>query len=98
MILDYTITADTAVLRLLRVLRVLRIFKLVPKAKGLRMMLQTLMWSLPALGNVATVLLMFMFVYAIIGMNLFGNIKPQESITQDINFSDFPSSMLLLFS
>ena len=38
-----------------------------------------------------------MFVYAIIGMNLFGNIKPQESLTHEINFQDFPAAMLTLF-
>ena len=54
--MDYALkSSNLAILPLLRVLRVLRIFKLVPKAKGLRMMLQTLVWSLPALGNVATV-------------------------------------------
>jgi hypothetical protein len=34
---------------------------------------------------------------AIIGMNLFGNIKLQENIIFMANFRDFPTSMLLLF-
>ena len=51
------------ILPLLRVLRVLRIIKLVPKAKGLQLMMATLLWSLPALMNVASVLLLFMFIY-----------------------------------
>ena len=41
----------------------MRIFKLIPKAKGLKTMMMTLMWSLPALFNVATVLFLFMFIY-----------------------------------
>ena len=48
---------------MLRVLRVLRIIKLVPKASGLRTMMMTLLWSLPALFNVAMVLFLFMFIY-----------------------------------
>ncbi|KAG1653438.1 hypothetical protein FOA52_010471 [Chlamydomonas sp. UWO 241] len=96
-ICDYATTADLSFILLLRVLRVLRIIKLIPKAKGLKMLMMTLLWSLPALGNVALVLFMFMFIYAIIGMNLFGNIKLQESIIFMANFRDFPTSMLLLF-
>ena len=63
MILDYATTSDVTILPLLRVLRVLRIIKLVPKARGLQLMLTTLLWSLPALLNVATVLLLFMYIY-----------------------------------
>ncbi len=62
-IMDYATTTNSAILPLLRVLRVLRIFKLIPKAKGLKIMVTVLMWSLPALFNVATVLLLFMFIY-----------------------------------
>jgi hypothetical protein len=51
------------ILPLLRVLRVLRIIKLVPKAKGLRLMLATLTWSLPALVNIGGVLLFIMYIY-----------------------------------
>eukprot|EP00798_Chlamydomonas_sp_ICE-L_P006468 gene6469-3102_t len=97
-IMDYVATSDLAVMSLLRVLRVLRIFKLVPKAKGLRMMLQTLYWSLPALGNVAAVMLLFVYIYSIIGMNLFGAIKIQDSITRHVNFQTFFRSFLTLMS
>ena len=61
--MDYATSADLTIMPLLRVLRVLRIIKLVPKAKGLKMMMTTLLWSMPALLNVATVLFMFMFIY-----------------------------------
>jgi len=96
-ILDYAQISSLTFLPLLRVLRVLRIFKLIPKAKGLRTMLMTLLWSLPALGNVGAVLFMFMFIYAIIGMNLFGNIKFADQITRLANFRDFPTAMITLF-
>jgi len=61
--LDYTTSSDLTILPLLRVLRVLRIIKLVPKARGLKLMLATLTWSLPALFNVASVMFLFMFIY-----------------------------------
>ena len=61
--MDFATTQNLTMLPLLRVLRVLRIIKIIPKARGLRLMLETLRWSLPALFNVASVLLLFMFVY-----------------------------------
>ena len=62
-IMDFATTQNLTMLPLLRVLRVLRIIKIIPKARGLRLMLETLRWSLPALFNVASVLLLFMFIY-----------------------------------
>eukprot|EP00798_Chlamydomonas_sp_ICE-L_P013774 gene13774-19682_t len=56
---------------------------------------------MPAAVNMAAVLLMFMFIYAIAGMNWFGNIQPGvshlENIDRHANFNDFPTTMLLLF-
>lgn len=43
-LLDYLSSATVAFLPLLRIFRVVRIFKLVPKAKGLRALLQTMLW------------------------------------------------------
>jgi hypothetical protein len=60
--MDYTVS-DLTIMPLLRVLRVLRIIKLVPKARGLKLMMTTLLWSLPALFNVAIVMLLFMYIY-----------------------------------
>lgn len=55
--------------------------------------------SLPAVWNVACVLFLFMFLYAIVGMNLFGNIKqdPEGGITRHANFHSFPYAMLTEF-
>ena len=62
-IMDYSTTQNLTMLPLMRALRVLRVIKIIPKVRGLRLMLETLRWSLPALFNVASVLLLFMFVY-----------------------------------
>lgn len=62
-------------LNLLRIFRIARVFRLIPKAKGLRTMFQTLLVSLPALGNVGSVLFLFFFIFAIMGMNLFGRMR-----------------------
>ena len=84
-------------LAMLRVFRVARVLRLVKRAKGLRTLLQTLVFSLPALFNVGSVLFLFFFIFAVMGMNLFGTIKMQDSVTRHANFEDFGSSLLVLF-
>ena len=96
-LMDYLSTSDTTILPILRALRVLRIFKLVPRLKSLRQMLLTIMYALPALFNVAMVLFLFLYLYSIIGLNLFGNLMLQTTLNQNVNFQTFTSSMLLLF-
>eukprot|EP00955_Chlamydomonas_euryale_P090606 364557-Chlamydomonas_euryale.AAC.18 len=94
---DYLSSASLTFVPLLRVLRVLRIVKLIPKAKGLRMLMMTLLWTLPAFLNVTSVVVLVMFIYSIIGMNLFGAVKLGENLDRNGNFQTFPTSMLLLF-
>mmetsp|Transcript_6417 Transcript_6417/g.22602 ORF Transcript_6417/g.22602 Transcript_6417/m.22602 type:complete len:1664 (+) Transcript_6417:339-5330(+) len=95
-----TVGSDSSAsyLSMLRIFRVARIFRLIPKAKGLRTLFETLMFSMPALVNVGSVLLLFFFIFAIMGMNLFGRIKDDDNfITRHANFGDFPNSFMLLF-
>ena len=87
---------DVGPVSLLRVFRVARIFRLIPKAKGLRTLFQTLVFSLPALFNVGSVLLLFFFIFSIMGMNLFGGTMRGEFLSRHANFDDFPGSMLVL--
>eukprot|EP00798_Chlamydomonas_sp_ICE-L_P001589 gene1589-32977_t len=99
-LLDLLTTVQFSALSLLRIFRVVRIFKLVPRLKQLQIMLQALIWSLPAVGNLSVVLLVYMYLYAILGMNLFGNIRPSphvDGISRNCNFQTFSSTMLLLF-
>mmetsp|Transcript_3119 Transcript_3119/g.7221 ORF Transcript_3119/g.7221 Transcript_3119/m.7221 type:complete len:1718 (+) Transcript_3119:685-5838(+) len=101
-VVGFTITvatdASATYLSLLRVFRVARIFRLIPKAKGLRTLFQTLLYSLPALGNVGSVLFLFFFIFAVMGMNLFGKIKVTSGeINRYANFEQFYYALLTLF-
>mmetsp|Transcript_11321 Transcript_11321/g.26831 ORF Transcript_11321/g.26831 Transcript_11321/m.26831 type:complete len:1216 (+) Transcript_11321:1-3648(+) len=96
-ILENTLNnTNVSVVSLLRVFRVARIFRLIPKAKGLRTLFQTLVFSLPALINVGSVLLLFFFIFSVMGMNLFGGVREGEFINRHANFDTFPRSMLTL--
>ncbi|KAG2489238.1 hypothetical protein HYH03_012259 [Edaphochlamys debaryana] len=94
--LDFSNTRNLTFMPVLRVLRIVRVFRLIKKAQGLKRLLLTLVQSLPALANVGSVMLLFFFIYAIVGMNLFGGIKQGDYITRHNNFDNFPNSMLAL--
>ena len=80
----------------LRILRIARVFRLVRNLKGLRMLLNTLIMSLPGLLNIGALLFLLCFVYAILGMNLFGKVKFGENLNADANFTNFGNSLLVL--
>lgn len=53
--------------------------------------------SLPALFNIGALLGLITFIYAIIGMSLFGHVRHQGALNDLINFETFGRSMQLLF-
>lgn len=95
------------ILRLIKVSKsITRYFFLIDKinfkifyqaAKGIRKLLFALIVSLPALFNIGALLALVLFVYAIIGMSLFGHVKQEGALDDQINFETFGRSMQLLF-
>lgn len=59
--------------RLARLLRALRVVSAIPE---LRLMVVTLLRSIPSLANVLVLLGLTLYVYAVIGVHLFGQIDP----------------------
>lgn len=80
-----------------KLFRLVRILRFVKAARGIRKLLFALLMSLPALVNVAALLFIILFIYTIMGMNLFMNIKIQNTLTPTVNFQTFRNSFLLLF-
>ncbi|GIX75142.1 sodium channel protein 60E [Caerostris extrusa] len=89
--------------RVIRLVRIGRILRLIKAAKGIRKLLFALVISLPALFNIGALLFLITFVYAIIGMFLFGHVRlPDASngssgLSEMVNFQTFANSMVLLF-
>ncbi|KAK9873793.1 hypothetical protein WA026_002151 [Henosepilachna vigintioctopunctata] len=84
-------------LRVVRVFRIGRILRLIKAAKGIRKLLFALVVSLPALFNIGALLALITFIYAIIGMFLFGHVRQQGALDDMVNFQTFGRSMHLLF-
>ena len=83
--------------RVFRVLRVSRLLKLVKSLKGIQKLLETLMIALPALMNVGALLLLVFFVFSVLGVFLFQDIKNGTIIDDLNNFENFHHAMVLLF-
>uniref|UniRef100_A0A8D8SGH7 Sodium channel protein n=1 Tax=Cacopsylla melanoneura TaxID=428564 RepID=A0A8D8SGH7_9HEMI len=84
-------------LRVVRVFRIGRILRLIKAAKGIRKLLFALVVSLPALFNIGALLGLITFIYAIIGMSVFGHVRHQRALDDMVNFETFGRSMQLLF-
>merc|ERR1711998_785757 len=83
---------------LFRVFRVARIAKLVKANQGLKALLLTLVKSLPSLFNVGSLLALLFFIFAVMGMNLYGDaLQDGEHLRRYNNFETFGTSMITLF-
>lgn len=73
------------------------VFRLLEKTKSLRILFKTLVIALPALANVGLLMFLIMFVYAVMGMQLFGNVMWVEGDYPDrhVNFGSFWSSFIV---
>ncbi|KAK9829920.1 hypothetical protein WJX72_008649 [[Myrmecia] bisecta] len=82
---------------IIRVLRIGRMFRLVQNSRHLRTLFNTLLSSGPAILNVGSLLFLLMFVYAVLGMDLFGDPKAPLASVAHNNFNDFGVALLTLF-
>ncbi|KAK6980046.1 voltage-dependent calcium channel type A subunit alpha-1, partial [Biomphalaria glabrata] len=82
-----------------RLFRAARLVKLLRQGYTIRLLLWTFFQSFKALPYVCLLILMLFFIYAIIGMQVFGTIilDSKSSITRHNNFRSFSSALLLLF-
>ncbi|XP_073404027.1 voltage-dependent L-type calcium channel subunit alpha-1S [Dendrobates tinctorius] len=82
-----------------RLFRVLRLVKLLSRGEGIRNLLWTFIKSFQALPYVALLIVMLFFIYAVIGMQVFGKIAMVDGtqINRNNNFQTFPQAVLLLF-
>uniref|UniRef100_A0A8C3NJS5 Voltage-dependent P/Q-type calcium channel subunit alpha-1A n=1 Tax=Geospiza parvula TaxID=87175 RepID=A0A8C3NJS5_GEOPR len=89
-------------LSFLRLFRAARLIKLLRQGYTIRILLWTFVQSFKALPYVCLLIAMLFFIYAIIGMQVFGNIGIEEeddesAITQHNNFRTFFQALMLLF-
>ncbi|XP_025410871.1 muscle calcium channel subunit alpha-1 isoform X6 [Sipha flava] len=83
-----------------RLFRVMRLVKLLSRGDGIRTLLWTFVKSFQALPYVALLIVMLFFIYAVIGMQIFGRIAKdtkESAIHRNNHFQTFPQAVLILF-
>lgn len=83
----------------LRVFRVGRVIRLAKKAKRIKLVMFTLVESWPTLGALFVLLIIFLFVFSVIGCSLFAFAKiggPQRQLNEHANFQTFGDSFMTL--
>lgn len=83
--------AHTEYLAILRMARILRLVKLFEKISKLKILLNSLMRSLPSITYVVAMLLMLFYIYGVLATDLFGQYDSESA------FSNVFKSMLQLF-
>ncbi|CAM4718037.1 unnamed protein product [Leuciscus chuanchicus] len=83
----------------LKLFRAARLIKLLRQGYTIRILLWTFVQSFKALPYVCLLIAMLFFIYAIIGMQVFGNIKlnDKSQINTHNNFKSFFGALMLLF-
>ncbi|KAL6111172.1 cacna1a [Pungitius sinensis] len=88
-------------LSFLRLFRAARLIKLLRQGETIRILLWTFVQSFKALPYVCLLIAMLFFIYAIIGMQLFGNLalndEEESAIDEHNNFRTFIMALMLLF-
>uniref|UniRef100_A0A3Q3KL53 Voltage-dependent calcium channel alpha-1 subunit IQ domain-containing protein n=1 Tax=Monopterus albus TaxID=43700 RepID=A0A3Q3KL53_MONAL len=93
------ISVNTINMSFLKLFRTARLIKLLRQGYTIRILLWTFVQSFKALPYVCLLIAMLFFIYAIIGMQVFGNIKlnDESHINQHNNFKTFFYALMLLF-
>jgi len=82
-----------------RLFRVMRLVKLLNKSEGIRTLLWTFVKSFQALPYVALLIALLFFIYAVVGMQMFGKLAfdNEGAIHRNNNFRTFPQAFMILF-
>ena len=82
---------------LIRTLRIGRVFRFLKKHRNMRIIFNTFIESFPQLSNVGSLLFLLIFIYSILGVFMFGEIKLQSDLNVHANFQTFSAAFLTLF-
>ncbi|XP_076122841.1 voltage-dependent T-type calcium channel subunit alpha-1H [Alosa pseudoharengus] len=93
---------NPTIIRIMRVLRIARVLKLLKMATGMRALLDTVMQALPQVGNLGLLFMLLFFIYAALGVELFGKLEctdenPCEGLSRHATFDNFGMAFLTLF-
>ena len=78
----------------IRSFRIMRIFRLLKKYG--RVVLDTLVNIIPQITNIMSLIFLLIFIYSVLGISLFADVKYGTTYNSDNNFRTFPKSIVLI--
>ena len=81
---------------IVRAFRIMRIFRLIRSSKNLKVLIDTLVYILPSLGNIGSLIFLSFFIFAVLGINIFSGVMLQDELNALVNFRSFGTTLLVL--
>ncbi|XP_069760962.1 voltage-dependent T-type calcium channel subunit alpha-1H [Narcine bancroftii] len=100
--INASLPINPTIIRIMRVLRIARVLKLLKMATGMRALLDTVVQALPQVGNLGLLFMLLFFIYAALGVELFGKLvcndeNPCDGLSRHATFENFGMAFLTLF-
>ena len=89
-VVGLTVLPTQGPLQVLRALRVMRVSRLLSSVPSLRRVVEGFLRAIPGLGSVTVLLLLILYISAVMGTHLFGEVSPER-------FGSIGASLLTLF-
>lgn len=89
-------TSLTSVAMIIRTIRIGRIARLIKTSKGLQQIISTLYVALPGLTNITSLLFLMLFIFAVMGVQIFSKIAFTGDVNQHAHFQSFFTAILFL--
>jgi len=83
--------------KILRAVRLFRVFRVVDQFKPLHRLVQALVIAVPSLLNVGALIVLFFFVFGVVGVSLFSDTPYGQYLSVHSNFDNLGIAMLTLF-
>lgn len=87
------LSSSLSSLKALRALRALRPLRMISRDPGMKLIVNALLQSIPSMGNVTIVCMLFVLIFAIMGVDFFKGLFKYCSIDDNPNITDKPSCL-----
>lgn len=94
-LLGYGVGLGT-VMSAIRLFRIARLFRLIRFMKGLNQLFTAFLLSIPKLANVTAILILLLFLFAVLGVNLFSKVLFHSAHDEYANFRSFFVAVMTL--
>jgi hypothetical protein len=81
------------IIKLLRIVRILRVMRIFPR---IRILVDSLILFMPMVANIGSLIFLILFIFGVIGVNMFAGVKFQKEINSNNNFTSFGNAMVML--